>query len=194
MLASASEIREQILLAAGFRVRVRVAEVDEDLHRDLTPEIMAWTLSGLKALEVSRNEPGELVVGSDQVFTLAGEFLPKPKNQHDVEKKLRLLSGRTHVFHCGAALARDGQLIRQGVERVAVTFHELSESEIEACSATGEGVGCAGGYQLEGRGSQLIQHIDGSHFAVLGLPLFTLTTFLRELGCLQDFCKEAQEQ
>jgi septum formation protein len=45
--------------------------------------------------------------------------------------------------------------------------------------------GCVGGYRVEGSGVQLFEEIEGSHFAVLGLPLLPLLAYLRERGVLQ---------
>ncbi len=190
VLASASDIRRQILQDAGLRFRVEAADVDEESSRAAPPQEMARTLAEAKASAVSVLNPGELVVGCDQVFTLNGEFLPKPKNRQEVAQKLQRLSGRTHLFHCGLALVCDGEVLRSGVERVSVQLHALSQGEIDHYAASGEGVGCAGGYQLESGGARLIHAVNGSHFTVLGLPLHLLITYLRELDVLADLTQE----
>lgn len=190
VLASASDIRRQILQDAGLRCRVEIADVDEELLRALPADEMARSLAQAKAVAVSARNPGDLVIGCDQVFTLNGEYLPKPKDSSEVAVKLRRLSGKMHDFHCGIALAQDGVVVRAGVERVSVQFHNLSDDEIAHYAASGEGVGCAGGYQLEGGGSRLIHAVKGSHFAVLGLPLHLLITYLRELDVLLDVTME----
>lgn len=181
-LASASDIRRQLLEAAGLEFEVDPAEIDESVHVDENdPAGTARTLALEKAFTVSRRRPGEIVLGADQVFTLEGRFMPKPGDREGVVERLTAMSGRTHVFHCGVALVRDGVSLFDVVEIAEVGFHNLSPAEIDNYADTGEGVGCAGGYQLEGAGVRLICSLEGSHFTVLGLPMIPLLDALRRL-------------
>ncbi len=187
VLASGSQIRQRLLKDAGFSIIIDPANIDErkieaDIH---DPKVLASRLAEEKASCVSARRPGALVLGSDQVFTLDGQFAHKPKNHEDLLAKLLSLSGRTHSFHCGYAFVRDGVTLHVGVDQVQVTFYDLSTDEIEDYAATLEGIGCAGGYRFEEGGVRLIREVAGSHFTVLGLPMLAVVAWLRESGELE---------
>ncbi len=184
VLASNSSIRRSLLESADFQFLVDPADIDErSIESEFTdPAALAARLAEEKALVVSRRRPGALVLGSDQVFTLNGSFVAKPTNRQELRAKLQSLSGETHEFHCGFALARDGKTLHVEVDRVQVTFYDLSEGEIDDYTHSGEGIGCAGGYRFEEGGVRLIREVMGSHFTVLGLPMLPLVKWLRENG------------
>ncbi|MBI1947291.1 MAG: septum formation protein Maf [Deltaproteobacteria bacterium] len=185
VLASRSSIRQRLLAEAGVAVLVDVADVDEHAVggqvRD--PSGRALALAAAKALAVSARRPGALVLGADQVGVLdEGSFLDKPRDPDDHVRLLLSMAGRTHTFLSAAALARDGVVHGQVVERAAVTFRAFDERMARLYVATGEGAWCCGGYESEHRGAQLIERVDGSLHAVLGLPLFGVLGALRSLA------------
>ncbi len=184
VLASASGIRLQLLREAGFQFSVDPADLDERaIEAELSdPADLAQRLAREKALLVSERRPGALVLGADQVFSLDGDIVPKPENAKELRAKLESLSGRTHCFDCGFAFVRDGEVLHEGVDRVRVSFHELTEDEIDRQVASGEGLGCAGAYRLESGGVRMIRAIEGSHFTVLGLPMLSLVSWLGRSG------------
>ncbi len=182
ILASGSPIRRRLLEAAGIRFRVDVADVREVIPEDADPRKLARDLARAKAAAVSARRPGELILGADQVFELEGRLWPKPEDGGALRAKLRAMSGKTHVFHCGMAMMRSGEVVAECVEEARVRFRVLSPEDIEDYAATEEGLGCAGGYRLEEGGVRLIDAIHGSHFAVLGLPMLRLVGFLRDMG------------
>lgn len=182
ILASASSIRRQLMEAARIPFSVDPADIDEEACREPSPSERARQLAIAKAKHVAKRHPGRLCLGSDQVFSLGGEFFSKPTSIAAVEALLLRMNGRTHEFNCGIALVRDGDVVDAAVETARVTFLELSADEIRRLAATGEGIGCAGGYQLECGGVRLIKAIDGSHFTVLGLPMLRLCSMLRSIG------------
>ncbi|MFT7617767.1 MAG: septum formation protein [Planctomycetota bacterium] len=184
VLASGSGIRKRLLSAAGFQFEVDPADIDERaIEKTISdPAVLAAKLAEEKALTVSRRHPNRLVLGSDQVFTLAGKYVAKPENTSDLITKLTSLSGRTHEFNCGFALVRDGVVLHSEVDSVRVSFYDLSDQEVVAYAQTGEGLGCAGGYRFEEGGVRLIREVEGSHFTVLGLPMTPLVRWLRESG------------
>ncbi|MBS0474760.1 MAG: Maf family protein, partial [Proteobacteria bacterium] len=99
---------------------------------------------------------------------------------------LGLLSGRRHS--CISAICtidREGTVRTRTVETV-VAFKRLSEAEIDAYIASGEGLGKAGGYAIQGRAEALIRFVSGSHSAVIGLPLFETRALLKAAGLALD--------
>jgi septum formation protein len=101
-------------------------------------------------------------------------------------KQLKTLSGTTHILHCAAVLARNGEIVWKQLESVHLTMRPLSARFIaDYVASEGDALlGCVGGYRIEGQGAQLFTHIEGSHFSILGLPMLPLLDRLRAEGLL----------
>lgn len=193
LLASGSAIRARMLADAGLPVDVRASGVDERaVEAALTgagadPAHVAGALAAAKAIQVSTQAPGRLVVGADQTLSLDGERFTKPFDRASARAQLARLSGRAHTLASGAALARDGVVRWTGVDEANLTMRPLSPDFLDAyLDAAGEGVlTSVGGYQLEGVGAQLFERIDGDYRTILGLPLTPLLAALRAIGALR---------
>ena len=118
------------------------------------------------------------------MLDLDGERLTKPADMEAARRQLLKLSGRTHLLHSAVACARGGEIVWQHVETAALTMRKLTPAFIgRYLAAVGEeALTSVGGYQLEGRGIQLFEKVDGDFFAILGLPLLPLLAFLRSEG------------
>lgn len=182
VLASQSKIRRQMLEAAGVPFEAVEPRIDEDSAKaamaHLAPRDMADALAELKATKVSRSRPGDLVLGCDSVGDLDGERLDKPGDE--LAALLRKLSGRTHQLHSAAVICLSGQPVWRAIESAKLQVRSLSEDFIaDYVERDPEAKWCAGGYRVEGLGAQLFIRIDGSLFAVQGLPLLPLLDYLR---------------
>jgi septum formation protein len=190
LLASRSEARRRMLEAAGIPFETAAAELDEEeakaglVAAGFEPRNLAEMLAEMKAKTVLA-PAGVLVLGADQVLERGdGMMLSKPRSRDEALAHLRTLSGSTHFLHSAAVIAQGGERVWGGTETVAMTMRELSDRflddyldrEYEAIRWS------VGGYRIEGPGVQLFEAIEGSHFAVLGLPLLPLLAFLRERG------------
>jgi septum formation protein len=193
VLASQSESRRAMLSAAGVPFEALSPGVDEEAAKEalradgLDARALADALAELKALRVSRRVPGGLVLGCDQTLSLdEGMMIDKAVDRADAERILKLLSGRVHYLHSAAVIALNGEPIWRHVERVRMTVRPLSDAfianyldkEWERCRW------CVGNYRIEGPGVQLFAKVEGSQFAVQGLPLLPLLDFLRIRGVL----------
>lgn len=190
VLASASVARRALMAGVGLSVELHPADLDEEAVRQsrshLSPAAMAVALAEAKALAVSRIRPGILVLGGDQILEDDGVIVSKANTLPEIAARLRGFRGGTHHLHSGAALARDGAVIWQGVDSAALTVRNFSERWLETYLAA-EGAaltGVVGGYRLEGPGAQLFERIEGDYFTVLGLPLPAVLEALREHGVL----------
>ena len=128
------------------------------------------------------------MIGADQVLELDdGTMLSKPGSRAEALAQLRLLSGQTHYLHSAAVIVERGERVWGETESVAMDVRPLGEDFLEAyLDAEYEAVRFnVGGYRIEGLGAQLFEEIEGSHFAVLGLPLLPLLAYLRERGLLR---------
>ena len=123
-------------------------------------------------------------MGSDQVMEGPdGLAWDSAKGADAMREQLRRLSGTSHRLHSAAVACRDGVPVWRHVESVRLTVRALSDAFIDDYVAAELADGVAKGiYRVEGRGSQLFTRIDGSHFAVLGMPLLPLLQWLRDVG------------
>jgi septum formation protein len=181
-----------MLTAAGVAHQVRTGGGDEDAakcrFRDegLGARDLALALAAFKAGDAPA-DPGDLVIGADQTLECAdGSMLDKPASRADAAAQLRLLSGRDHRLHSAAVVVEAGQIVWSAAETVTLSVRPLSDSFIAAyVAAEYERIRFSvGGYQIEGAGVQLFDQVEGSHFAILGLPLLPLLGYLRERGAL----------
>ena len=181
-MASASPRREQLLLQAGCDFRVVPSDFCENNSLDLPPDELAKLQAREKALTVARQQqPGEIVIGADTVVALDGKVYGKPMDRADAMRMLSELAGRTHVVYTGVAVVR-GDAVHEAVAATRVTIRSLDSSEIEAYSATGEPLGKAGAYAIQGRGALLVERIEGCYANVVGLPIVTLAGLLEKVG------------
>ena len=193
VLASQSRSRRTMLTAAAVPFEALSPGVDEDAAKEalradgLDARALADALAELKALRVSRRVPGALVLGCDQTLSLSdGTMIDKAVDRADAERILRLLSGGVHHLHSAAVIVLNGEPIWRHIERVRMTVRPLSDAfittyldaEWEECRW------CVGCYRIEGPGVQLFSKVEGSQFAVQGLPLLPLLDFLRIRGVL----------
>jgi len=191
LLASQSETRRAMLEAAGVPFDTVSAPLDEEEAKaglaaaGFEPRDMAEMLAEMKAKSVVAADA--LVIGADQTLELDdGTMLSKPASRDEALDQLRRLSDATHYLHSAAVIAENGERVWGETESVVLDVRPLSEAFLQAyLDAEYEAVRWnVGGYRVEGMGAQLFEEIDGSHFAVLGLPLLPLLAYLRERGLL----------
>jgi MAF protein len=115
-------------------------------------------------------EPGARVLGADTEVVLDDEVFGKPADAADAAAMLRRLSGRTHTV-LSAVTVIDAAGERQALSTTEVRFAALSDEAIAAYLATGEAMGKAGAYGIQGRAEVFVEHLSGSYSGVMGLPL-----------------------
>jgi septum formation protein len=190
ILASQSRARQMLLANAGIDFEAVPADIDEREIQQAsglsTPGDIAALLARRKALSVSLRQPGRFVVGADQTLARGARLFAKPAGRAQAAEQLRALAGGSHELHSAVAVARDGEILFEGVFIARMTMRQLGEPEISAyLDAAGEAVTTSvGAYQLEGLGVHLFERIEGDHFTILGLPLLPLLAFLRSAGLL----------
>lgn len=188
VLASQSASRRAMLEAAGVPHEAMAAGVDEETAKaalraeGMNARSLADALAELKSLRVSRRVPGALVLGCDQTLSLeSGEMVDKAESREDAARILRLLSGKVHYLHSAAVISLGGEPIWRHLERVKMTVRPLSDAFIEHYLAAewDHICWCVGCYRIEGPGAQLFSKVEGSQFAIQGLPLIPLLDYLR---------------
>jgi septum formation protein len=185
ILASQSRARHALLANAGIDFEAVPADIDEREIQQAsglsTPGDIAALLARRKALSVSLRQPGRFVVGADQTLARGARLFAKPAGRAQAAEQLRALAGGSHELHSAVAVARDGEILFEGVFIARMTMRQLGEPEIVAyLDAAGEAVTTSvGAYQLEGLGVHLFERVEGDHFTILGLPVLPLLAFLR---------------
>ena len=183
VLASASPRRAALLAQAGIVPDEIVApQVDEAPKRGELPRDYALRMALAKVGAVARVKGDCVVLAADTVVTCGRRILPKAENAAEVEACLRLLSGRRHRVLTAVAVSSGRATPIRRIVTTQVSFKRLSPGEIESYIISGEGVGKAGGYAIQGRAECFVRRINGSYSNVVGLPLFDTVTLLRGVG------------
>jgi septum formation protein len=182
VLASASPARLQTLRAAGLDPQVVVSGVDESTVTG-PPVDVALTLAVRKAVAVAAGQADALVLGCDSVLDLDGRALGKPADADDAVSRWQQMRGRSGVLHTGHCLV-DTRSGRQtaAVASTVVHFADVADDEITAYVATGEPLGVAGAFTVDGRGAAFVTGLEGDHTNVIGVSLPLLRTMTDELG------------
>ena len=192
-LASTSETRARLLRAAGVRFEAVAPRVDEEtlqaslIAESVAPRDMADALAEAKAAKVAARWPDRMVLGSDQTAELDGAVLTKPAGPEAAQAQLSALAGRTHKLHASAVLYEEGRPVWRQIETVTMHMRPLSPgyvSDYVARNWPGIG-GSVGAYRLEEEGARFFTRVEGCHFAVQGLPLLPLLSYLATRGLIE---------
>ena len=187
ILASSSKSRYKILKSAGLNFTQKKPNCNEEdikqtISRNTKPEIFAKKLSYEKARSVSIKKlyANKIVLGCDTVIYHNGKILDKVNSIEKAQKKIKSLSGKTHLIVSGLTICLNGSKVWENYEKTYVKIRKLNNSEIKTyLKKTGKqilsSVGC---YQIESLGPNIIESIKGDYFNVMGLPLFNLLDYL----------------
>ena len=158
--------------------------VDETASTGESPQDLARRLALSKALAVAHAHPKALVIGSDQVANLKGEFLGKPGNHAKAVLQLRKLSGQIVYFETAVSvISIEAGFKAQELVSVKVKFRDLQDSEIESYLRAETPYDCAGSAKSEGLGISLLEFIQSDDpTALIGLPLISTCNMLRLAG------------
>lgn len=184
VLASTSPYRRELLARLQIPFAVIAPEVDETPLPGEAPEATALRLSQLKAQSVQAAYPHALIIGSDQVATLEGRQIGKPGTHDKAVEQLRLMRGKSVVFHTALALynSANGRMHTTSIP-TTVHYRDLSDTQILGYLNKDTPYNCAGSARIESLGIALIEKLDGADpSALVGLPLITLARMLTAEG------------
>ncbi|MGR9013733.1 MAG: Maf family protein [Gammaproteobacteria bacterium] len=181
ILASASPRRKELLDQIKVAYRVYPVDLDETPLPNETPLDYVRRLAAEKSAACVVQQGDTLpVLAADTSVVLGGVIMGKPKDRDDAFSMLRQLSGKMHRVY--TAISLRGREHGQAVSITEVTFRSLTESEIAAYWHSGEPLGKAGSYAIQGLGGIFISSISGSFSGVVGLPLFETAELLSRQG------------
>ncbi|MEK6804271.1 MAG: Maf family protein [Nitrospirota bacterium] len=183
ILASTSPRRHELLTLLGLDFDVVAPPFVEQVVPDRSAEQQAVEFAAGKAKSCIEQCPEALILGSDTLISLGEEVLGKPAGLADAEFMLRRMAGKTHKIFTAVALVGSGpEPCEVQVARVSVTMKPLNEEALSAYLRTGDSLGKAGAYSIQGGGAALIERIEGDYTAVVGLPLRTVDDMLSRRG------------
>jgi len=192
ILASKSQYRAELLTNAGVAFSAESANIDEReveaplIEAEMGGADVAEVLAIAKAMDVSGRNPDAYVIGSDQTLSFEGELLHKPKDMAEARQRLLDLSGKSHELNSSVAIIRNGENIWTYTETSIITFRQLDPGFVgRHVAEVGDKIlSSVGAYQIEGKGVQLFEKIQGDFFSIMGLPLLPLLAELRRLELL----------
>ena len=183
ILASSSPRRLALLQDIGITPdKIVAADIDEAPKPQELPRQLAARLAHEKLLAVAAQYPQAYVLAADTVVACGRRILPKAETPEQVRECLTLLSGRRHHVFTGVAIHTPQGKIVQRLGDSSVIFRQLQRDDVDGYVASGEGIGKAGGYAIQGRAGALIRFISGSYSNIVGLPLFETAQMLRNNG------------
>ena len=181
ILASASPRRREIMEKLNLEFEVIVSDSEETMDPNLSIEERVMSVARMKALNVYKNNPGCVVVGSDTIVEVDGRILGKPHNKMEAEEMISLISGRRHrVVTALAIISSEGEYL--DYDAAEVHFDEIRPEAIKRYVETPEPYDKAGAYAIQGWASVYISRIEGSFYTVMGLPLHLVFRQLQKMG------------
>ena len=195
-LASQSPRRQELLQQMGLRYQLLIADANEDVEALETqipnePSLtyvrrvtLAKLSASIKRLQ-TRQLPWAPILCADTTVSIqvdgTEEILGKPLNDEDAIRILKLLSGQTHQVHTAIALQKEINSVPQVlISSSKVSFKVLSLDQIHAYVASGEHLGKAGAYGIQGLAACFIKHIEGSFSGIMGLPVFETAQIIQD--------------
>lgn len=191
VLASGSRIRAALLSNAGVAFEVAPARIDETAIIDAATrdgrrfEDLAVALAEAKAATGDRFGDS-VTIGSDQLLVFEDRVFETAPTAAEAIERLKRFAGRSHRLICGFAVRDRGRTVASGARVTEIVMRPASDAAIADYAArAGDALTTTvGGYEIEGLGLQLIDHMEGDYFSALGLPMFDVMSALRETGAL----------
>ena len=196
ILGSASEGRRRVLRQAGVEPLVVVSGVDEDavvagLGADAAPGVVVRSLAEAKAEQVlTLLDPADavdcVVIGCDSMLYLDGRLIGKPASIDAARREWRSMGGRSGQLHTGHCLVRlvDGDVTHRAAESFVTTVHFATPApaDLDAYLASGESLGVAGAFTIDGLGGWFVDGMEGDPSNVIGLSLPHTRALLQRVG------------
>lgn len=191
-LASQSPRRSQLLTQIGVAHELLLPDPVEDAESlealrgreapgRYVARVTALKLDAAVARLKRLGLPPAPVLCADTTVALGREILGKPADEADARRILQQLSGQTHRVLTAVAV-QSGRKRVAAVSESWVRFAAMTPAQIKAYVASGEPMGKAGAYGVQGRAASHIEQIRGSYSGIMGLPLFETATLLRSVG------------
>ncbi len=174
-----------MLSLTGLQFDTREPDIDEIPLEGESPPTFCRRASHAKAMAIAPVFKDALVIAADTIVSIRNQILGKPEDSRQAYRYIEFLRGKTHNVYSSYTIVH----LTEGIDitrlvQTRVHFKDISDSEISWYVSTGEPMGKAGGYAVQGKASVFIDRIDGSYTNVIGLPLAELYEDLLRLGII----------
>ena len=184
ILASSSPRRKELLEQVGLKFEIFSPDIDESVCIGESADHYVQRLAEQKAQAILAQFPDAIVIAADTILVLDHKIIGKPESKQHAFEIWTALSDRQHDVLSGVCLLSsqcDPNTIQSMVVRTKVYFQKLSQLDMEQYWATGEPIGKAGAYAIQGYAAQFIPRIEGSYSNVVGLPLYETLQLLKNI-------------
>ena len=182
VLASRSPRRKDILEKLNWSFVIDPPDIDESPLKDESPINYVQRISAAKADLVARRHDQQcIVIAADTTVELNGEIFGQPRDLDEARLMIQKLSGKTHNVHTAISV-RHNRETANAVDTASVTMREVSSEMLEWYIGTGESIGKAGAYAVQGHGAAMVADLAGEIDTVIGLPVGLLIGMLGNLG------------
>ena len=183
ILASGSPMRANLLRQMGLNPKITPSGFDERSISLSSPSTYVKRLATMKARSVAKSYKDGIIIGADSVVSVGNRIIGKPADRSEAISTLRLLSGKVHKVTTGVCIIDAATGSSQVSSTTThVKLRSLSKSLISWYVGTGEPMGKAGSYGIQGKGAILIEWIRGDYYNITGLPLSVLFKMLEKMG------------
>jgi len=181
ILASSSPRRKELLTQIGLSFETYSPDIDESVLENEQIDQYVQRLAQQKAQTVLQLYPLSTVIAADTSLTFHQEIIGKPESKQHAFEIWALLSGQKHEVWTGVCVANKNRM-QSIVVCTEVEFQHLSPQDMEEYWATGEPLGKAGAYAIQGIAAKYVTHMNGSYSNVVGLPLHETMQLLNHLN------------
>ncbi|WP_163338464.1 nucleoside triphosphate pyrophosphatase [Desulfopila sp. IMCC35008] len=185
VLGSNSPRRKEFLEQLGLVFTVYGPEIDESVTPGESPAAYVERMAAEKVKKVMGIYPDHYIIGADTSVCLGDRILGKPESAREAVQMLMDLSGRDHVVCSGISIGCHREQVQAVLSvSTSVVFAPFDESVARAYVASGESLDKAGGYGIQGKGTFMVERINGSYSNVVGLPLMETVSLLTSHGVI----------
>lgn len=183
ILASSSPRRRELLQQLGLEFDILSPDIDESVLENESATAYVERLACAKAEAVAVVHPNAIIIAADTTLAVDQDILGKPESKQHAFEMWSKISGRAHYVYSGVCVRTKDEKYSIVVE-TQVYFQTLSFDDMESYWATGEPIGKAGAYAIQGIAARYIPKIDGSYSNVVGLPLFETVQLLQTVKAI----------
>ncbi|MFM8249566.1 MAG: Maf family protein [Acidimicrobiaceae bacterium] len=182
VLASRSPRRKEILEKLGLVFEIDPPEIDETPRHRENPLSYVQRIAAAKADKVAlRHDQRCVVIAADTTVALDGEIFGQPRDLDEARRMIQKLSKKSHSVHTAVSVRCDGRSAN-GFDTASVTMRDVTPELLDWYLGTGESMGKAGAYAVQGQGAALVAEVRGELDTVIGLPVWLLTERLAQVG------------
>ena len=182
VLASRSPRRKEILEKLGLVFEIDPPEIDETPRHRENPSSYVQRIAAAKADKVAlRHDQRCVVIAADTTVALDGEIFGQPRDLVEARRMIQKLSKKSHSVHTAVSVRFDGRSAN-GFDTASVTMRDVTPELLDWYLGTGESMGKAGAYAVQGQGAALVAEVRGELDTVIGLPVWLLTERLAQVG------------